>query len=365
MTDKVKNVVITITFLFVIIIIMLLNFIKKDEEISLSERRKLTQFPEFSFSKLIDGSFIDQFENYTMDQFIKREEFRKLKVIIEQKVLGKQDSNQIYKYNDSLIKQEYPLNEKSVLNLTKKINQIKDMYLNETNDIYYSIVPDKNYYTDENKYLKMDYSKIEQIMQENLKGMEYINIFDILELEDYYYTDTHWKQENLEKVLDKIANQMNFKDRIKTKFEVKEITNFKGVYAGQLPIDTKEDYIKVLTNNIIEEAKVYNYETNKETKIYDLEKIKAFDKYDIYLSGATPLLKIENPNAKTNKELVVLRDSFGSSIVPLFTEAYKTITVIDTRYISPSLLKEYVEFENKDVLFIYSTLVINSSSTLK
>ena len=149
MTDKVKNVVITITFLFVIIIIMLLNIIKKDEEISLSERRKLTTFPEISFSKLIDGSFANQFEKYTTDQFIKRDEFRKLKIIVEQKVLGKNDSNQIYMYNDMIIKQEYPLNEKSVLNLTKKINQIKDKYLNETNNIYYSIVPDKNYFTNE------------------------------------------------------------------------------------------------------------------------------------------------------------------------------------------------------------------------
>lgn len=365
MTDKVKNVVITITFLFVIIIIMIINIIKEDTEISLSERRKLTSFPEISFLKLIDGSFIDQFEKYTMDQFVKRDEFRKLKIIVEQKVLGKKDSNQIYMYNDMLIKQEYPLNEKSVLNLAKRINKIKETYLNETNNIYYSIVPDKNYYTDEKEYLKMDYSKMEQIMNKNLKDMKYINIFDCLKLEDYYYTDTHWKQENLQNVLYKIAKEMNFYDRLETKFKEKEIIDFKGVYAGQLLLETKEDTIKVLTNNIIEETKVYNYETNKETQIYDLEKISSNDKYDIYLSGATPLLKIENPNAKTDKELVVFRDSFGSSLIPLFTEAYKNIIVIDTRYIAASLLGEYVEFENKDVIFIYSTLVINNSTTLK
>lgn len=365
MTDKVKNVVTTITFLFVIIIIMIINIIKEDTEISLSERRKLTAFPEISFSKIIDGSFIEQFEKYTMDQFIKRDEFRKFKIIVEQNILGRKDNKQIYKYNDMLIKQEYPLNEKSVFNLAKKINQIKETYLNETNNIYYSIIPDKNYYTDENEYLKMDYSKMEQIMNENLKDMEYISIFDSLELEDYYYTDTHWRQENLGNVLDKISKEMHFYDRLETKFAEKEITKFKGVYAGQLLLDTKEDIIKVLTNNVINESKVYNYETNKETKIYDLEKINSNDKYDIYLSGATPLLKIENSNSKTDKELIVFRDSFGSSLVPLFTEAYKTVTIIDTRYISASLLKEYVEFENKDVLFIYSTLVINNSSTLK
>lgn len=365
MDEKVKNVVITVIFLFVIIIIMIINIIKKDTEISISERRKLVTFPKFSFSKLIDGSFINEFEKYSMDQFIKRDEFRKLKIIVEQKILGKKDSNQIYKYNDMLIKQEYPLNEKSVLNLSKKINEIKEKYLNETNNIYYSIIPDKSYFTDEDVYLKMDYSKMEQIMKQNLKEMEYINIFNALQLEDYYYTDTHWKQEKLLQVLDEISSKMKFKDRLKTNYKEKEITNFKGVYSGQFPIETKEDTIKVLTNNIIENAKVYNYETNKETQIYDLEKINSNDRYDIYLSGATPILKIENPNSKTDKQLLVFRDSFASSLIPLFTEAYKIITVVDTRYIAPKLLEQYVDFKNKDVLFIYSTLVINSSSTLK
>lgn len=365
MTDKTKNIAITIIFLFIIIIIMLLNIIKKDEEISLSERRKLTAFPQISITKLIDGSFINQFEKYTMDQFIKRDQFRKLKIIVDQKVLGKNDSNQLYLYNDMIIKQEYPLNEKSVLNITKNINKIKDKYLNESNNIYYSIIPDKNYYTDEKKYLKMDYSKMEKIMEQELKDIEYINIFDCVQLQDYYYTDTHWKQQNLQKVLNRIATKMNFKNRIKTKFEVKEITKFKGVYAGQLPLDTKEDTINILTNNIIENSKTYNYETNKETPIYNLEKINSNDKYDIYLSGATPLLKIENPEAKTQKELIVFRDSFGSSLIPLFTEAYKTITIIDTRYIATELLENYVEFEDKDILFIYSALIINNSSTIK
>ena len=89
------------------------------------------------------------------------------------------------------------------------------------------------------------------------------------------------------------------------------------------------------------------------------------DKYDIYLSGAVPILKIENPNGILNKELIVFRDSYGSSLVPLLVEEYQNVTVIDTRYVSPKILDKYVEFENKDILFIYSTLLINNSISLK
>lgn len=365
MTDKVKNIVVTITFLSVIIIVLIINTIKPDTKISITERRKLATFPNVSVSKIIDGTFTEQFEEYTMDQFIKRDELRQIKTLVELEFLGKKDINNLYVYNDMLIKQEYPLNEKSVLNVANKIKTIKQNYLDETNNIYYSIIPDKNYYVDDSDYLKIDYSRVEQILDQNLNGMRYINILDCLELEDYYYTDTHWKQENLGEVLEKIAVSMKFRDRLIHGFTQKDITRFNGVYSGQLQVKTKQDTITVLTNDIIEKARVYNYETKKETSVYDLDKIKSYDKYDIYLSGATPLLAIENENAKTQKDLIVFRDSYASSLIPLFIEAYPKITVIDTRYISTSLLGEYVDFKNKDVLFIYSILVINNSGTLK
>ena len=362
MSDKVKNIVMTISFLFVIVIILIANLLKEDTKLSLTERRRLQQFPKFSAEELFKGTFFEKFEKYTMDQFTQRETFRSLKASIELNVLKKQDSNNIYEYNKNLIEQIYPLNEKSVVNMTKKMNEINQKYLNETNKLYYTIVPDKSYFVDSN-HLKLDYQRLQDMMADNVKWAEYIYIFDCLDLSCYYTTDSHWKQERLQKVVNKIASNMNLK--IEGKYEEKKVTDFKGVYAGQFPIKIGSDEIRILTNEVIENSTVYNHETGKKTKIYDMSKINAPDKYDIYLSGATPLLTIENPKIKHNKELIVFRDSYGSSLVPLLIEGYHKITVIDTRYISPNILEEYVEFSNKDVLFIYSTLLINNSVSLK
>lgn len=297
-----------------------------------------------------------------MDNFYQRETFRKLKTSVELDVFKKQDVNKIYKYNDFLVEQIYPLDEKSVTNLTNKINYIKDSYLKETNKIYYSIIPDKNYYTD-NNHLKLDYDKMKQIMQNNLKDLQYIDIFQDLGLDSYYYTDSHWKQEKLQNVAKTIAQNMNF--NISENYNEQKITTFKGVYAGQLPINTKEDEIRILINNTIGYANVYNYETKEQGEIYNFKKLNGYDKYDIYLSGATPLIEISNSNNKENKTLIIFRDSYASSLAPLLTEGYSKITLVDTRYISPKILNEYVDFENADILFIYSTLVINNSRALK
>lgn len=297
-----------------------------------------------------------------MDNFYQREMFRKLKTSVELDIFKKQDVNKIYKYNDFLVEQIYPLDEKSVTNLTNKINYIKDSYLNETNKIYYSIIPDKNYYTD-NSHLKLDYDKMKQIMKNNLKDLQYIDVFQDLKLDSYYYTDSHWKQEKLQSVAKTIADNMNFS--ITQNYNEQKVATFKGVYAGQLPINTKEDEIKILVNDAITDANVYNYETKEQGGIYNFKKLSGYDKYDIYLSGATPLIEISNSNNKTNKTLVIFRDSYASSLAPLLMEGYSKITLVDTRYISPKILNEYVNFENADILFIYSTLVINSSMALK
>ena len=200
-------------------------------------------------------------------------------------------------------------------------------------------------------------------MENNLKWAEYINICDCLDLSCYYATDSHWKQEKLPKVANRIADKMNFK--LNAEYEEKKVVDFKGVYAGQFLKEIGSDEIYVLNNEIIENSKVYNYETNKITKVYDMEKVNARDKYYIYLSGATPLLTIENTKGNKNKELIVFRDSYGSSLVPLLIEEYCKITVIDTRYISPKILNQYVDFKNKEILFMYSTMLINNSKSLK
>ena len=364
MLDKTKNIVVTVTFGILLILFFLANILKKDTEISITERRKLANFPQITIKSVLDGSFSNKFEKYTTDQIIKREEFRKLKSSLELNLFRKKDNNKIYMYKNSLIKIEYPLNEKSVLNVANKINEIQENYLNNMK-CYYSIVPDKNYFNNSKEYITMDYKKLEEIMLKNVQNAEYINIFDCLALEDYYITDIHWKQETLQKVVNRISEKMNFKNILTNNYINEEITEFDGLYTGQLPIKTEKDKICTLTNETIENAKVYHYEDGKETRIYDLEKINSNDKYDIYLSGSTPLITITNENAKTDKELIVFRDSFASSLVPLFTEGYRKITLIDIRYIRSKDIEKYIEFKDQEVLFLYSTLILNNSSVLK
>ena len=121
----------------------------------------------------------------------------------------------------------------------------------------------------------------------------------------------------------------------------------------------------ILENDLLSACRVYNHETGAYGTVYDMAKLAGSDPYEVYLSGAQALLTIENPNATTQRKLIVFRDSFASSLVPLFIEDYKTVTMVDIRYVQSAMLEKFVPFHGQDVLFAYSTLLLNSSSTLK
>ena len=360
MNDKIKDIVVTIIFLFTIISLFLINVIKKDTDISIAERRRLATMPELTTKNLFDGTYFKKFDSYVTDQFVERDAFRKIKIDIELSTKG--EYNNLYLYDDYIIEEIFPLNSNSINNLTNKINYIKNTYLNDNSNIYYTIIPDKNYFVN-NGNLKLNYNKLQDMMKNNLSNINYINIFDKLTLDNYYKTDTHWKEEDLFNVANTIANQMNFD--ITNNNAVNTITTFKGSYAGRLSVTKDIDTIKTISNPSIDNSSVYNYETKKYTDIYDYTKINSLDKYDIYLSGAVPIIDIINNNASSDKELIVFRDSYGSSLIPLLIEGYKKITVIDIRYISSKILNKYIDFNDQDVLFMYSILTINNSFSIR
>lgn len=360
-----KNKAISIILIIFFLGLSVFSWLKPPTVYSQTERRTLAQFPEASASSIFSGNFMKGFETYSTEQFPLRDTFRAIKAYVNNKVFNMKDNNDVFLRSGHILKLEYPLNEESVSNATEKFKNVYDKYLAENNTkVYFSIVPDKNYYIDMGDYLTIDYDKLISQAVSETEFMEYIDISMLLDSECYYRTDTHWRQEYILPVAQKIAQSMGVE--LKAEYEEKSVDNdFYGVYYGQYALDFKADKIVYLTNDTLENVTVYDYENQKEIPVYDMEKAVGRDPYEMFLSGSLPLITIENENATTDKELVIFRDSFGSSLAPLFVEGYKKITVVDIRYIHPNMLGNYIEFSNQDVLFIYSTSILNKSETIK
>lgn len=373
-----KNNLIIILFSSLIFIVCASFFIVPDKDVSATERRPLAIKPEFTAKAVFSGEYFAELETYLLDQFPMRESYRTLNAWVRTRLMRQSDVNGLWIENGSIFKQNEPLNEKQIGYGTTLMNKVKDTYFKQ-NNVYYSVIPDKNYFIDFAYRPKFDYDGLKEILNRDLTDMKYIDIMEVLDIEDYYKTDTHWSQDKIFEVVEKLGTEMGVKEFLtpKEEYQMHSMAPFYGVYWGQAALTATPDILNYMTSEYTENASVYGIdpgilkshfgvESTLSDKVYDQEKFYGIDGYDIYLSGAQPVVIMECDNAKTDKELIIFRDSFGSSISPLFTGAYKKITLIDLRYIPSSFLGEYVDMSPEaDVLFLYSTDMLNSSMLMK
>lgn len=367
MKNKVQVIIFTVVFFG----LSLAAWITPDQEYSEAERRLLAKMPQISMESILDGSFKDGFEKYVTDQFPLRDRFRTAKALIEYNIFGKKDNNNLYQADGHVVQILWPYNQDSVTNATDKFGAIYDNLIagTESEDrVYVSVIPDKGYFTAEkNGYPGIDYDKMFTQIKEEMDYAKYIDITGALDISDYYTTDLHWRQERILPVARVIGKAMDLKyageeEQFKS---VEGLSQFSGVYYGQSALPLQAESLNYLTNDTLENAVTFNYETNKENKVYDVDGLNGRDPYDVFLSGATPLITVTNPDAENDRELIIFRDSFGSSLAPLLLADYSKITLVDIRYIQSGFLGQFLEFDGQDVLFIYGTTILNDSSLLK
>lgn len=360
-----KDNILIISFLTILFGFFVASVLLEDRDISLSERRKLASFPEIKTGSQWNEDYFQELDQYLIDQFPLRDEFRKMKAYTQAYLFNKKDNDGVFQQNGYIFELDQTLKESNLTYFSEKLTELKEKYLDDTNAIYYSIIPDKIYYLQDSIYPKLDYDKLITTLKEKLpQEFNYIDLFSQLELDFYYKTDIHWRQEKIGAIAKYLVESMhhNYYDSPKTSVFYRD---FHGSLYSKLGLDISTEELIYLTNPTLEKITMWNYEQQSFEKLYQTEKSNDVDPYDVFLSGATPLLSIENPMSQTDRNLIIFRDSFTSSLTPLLVESYNKVTLIDLRYIATDLLEDKVDFKNSDILFLYSVPVINNSRILK
>lgn len=338
-------------------------------EYSESERRLLAKFPEMTWENIASGKFASGFEEYATDAFPMRDLWRSIKAYTRLGLFAQKDNNDLFLRDDHIGKLEYPMKPTMMDYAADLFTKVQQENFPDA-DVYFAMIPDKN---KDLADLKLDYDAFEKQMQEKLPFATPIHISDLLSADDYYNTDTHWRQDKITDVADRLAQAMG--TELPGNYEKQELDiDFYGVYAGQSAMNPKPDTITVLTNDIIDGYRVQILDANTgkltETPVYNMEKAEGKDAYELFLSGNQAMVKITNPANPEGKRLVIFRDSFGSSITPLLAQGYSEVVMLDLRYLGSAFVGQLaktgmINFHDADVLFIYSTLLLNNSTGMK
>lgn len=335
-------------------------FIDK-REFSENENRYLAKFPAFGLERIRSGEYMSGLESYLADHFPFRDFFMGMKTKAEMG-MGKKEINGIYIAEEGYLIEEYKKPEN-----TERIGRIWKDFAGELEEqeveLRLMLVPTAVYVYEEKL---PNYAPVRNQMETanilyEISGIEPIDCSGALlahrEEELYYRTDHHWttsgayiayrtycEEKGLEAVLlEDMAAQIATED-------------FRGtIYSKAGDYGRKGDTITIYTNPS-NSLRVEYADTGEVTNsLYNLEYAERKDKYSLFLNNLHSLIEITNETADSDRELVLVKDSYANSIVPFLAHHYKKIYVFDTRYYKQGVsdfIKEHGEVT--DILLLYN-----------
>lgn len=348
-------------FVVVLGVVLLVNFIKRDEKFSESENRVLAEKPELTWESVKSGKYMSEFESYVSDQFFMRNQWITLK-LYEDKLVGKKESNGVYlgKKGYLMEKPDTP-DWKGVEHNMNSITQLSERHSDIP--VYMCLVPnaahilkDKMPYGAPTRDQDKDIAKIQGFEGNRIRN---INVSAALKKhadEDIYYkTDHHWTSLGAYYGFQEIAEEMNL-ENIASDYNVYTVSgDFQGTLASKSGYHGSRDVVQVYEPKDIETeyTVLYTEEGKKTTSIYDSESLKKKDKYTVFFGGNHARIDISTTQ-KERKNLLLFKDSYANCMVQFLLPYYQNIVVIDPRYFYDSVDHIIESYSITDILFLYN-----------
>ena len=352
-----------VSFLLFLVILVFFNFIIKPRQFSESENRMLAQAPKFSIDRLFEGRFIKKYEKYKSDQFVFRDSWINIKSTIDE-ISGKKENNGVYLADDNYLIENF--NKPNDEYVNKNINAIND-FSKKHKDIksYIMIVPNAI------SIIKDKLPKFAPALNQKeytnkfknklISDIKFVDVFDTLNNHNneylYYRTDHHWTTLGAYYSYLEVCKSMNIKPNTKDKYYVQRVTNnFYGTLYSKSAFNVDEaDSIDVYIPKSSDDEVIVNYvkEKKKEGTLYNSNSLKKKDKYTVFLEGNHPIVKI-NTTSKSDKKLLLIKDSYANSFVQFLATHYSDIVMVDPRYYYDDIEKLVKSEGITDILYLYN-----------
>ena len=345
---KTMNLITAVIFCLFIGAFGVMHIILPDRTFSPTENRNLSSLPEFSWKELVDGSYTADLETYLSDQFPMRDDWMGLKARYEY-LIGKREFHNVYLCGDTLISKitDSSRAEQNLLNIEKLLNLTdKPVYLGlipSAAEIWKDKLPEGAPNYDQGAFLE----------QAKELGAIWVDISGVLaehaDEKIYYRTDHHWT--SLGAYYGYTALMQSAGLDVPQLGEGKTVADdFCGTLYSTSGIHWLEpDSIEYYVFD--ESVTVENGLTGEIGSLYVESKLEEKDKYSSFLGGNNPLYIIRNPNAATDKKILVVRDSYSDSMAPFLSQTYSEVHLMDLRYYRMSVA-QYAEMAGVDEIFI-------------
>ena len=357
----------------IIIIIMVAFAISPKAEKSISENRTLQQKPKMTMQSLLTGKYSKDYGKYLSDQFPARESMIKGKAKFDL-LLGRKELNGVYICKDGYLMEGFTEASPEVTDAKiKAINNfvsqnpklnVSMMLVPNKVEIYKNLLP-KNAPSDSQKaYL----DKVKEKVDKKVNFVNLITPFNRIKnaTQLYYKTDHHWTTDGAYKGYEEFSKSRDISPAQEKSFTKSLATDkFLGslYYKNGAQIGEPENIILYLKEKPYPLLVKYYDTKEKVTTLYDANKLKGKDKYEVFTGGNHSQIKIRT-NVKTNRKLLLIKDSYANAMLPFLINDFAEINVVDLRYYTGTMADILNNNEVTDVLILYNINTFNTDSSI-
>lgn len=362
-----------------------------------NENRALASWPVYSFTALKDGSYMSGIQTYLSDHFPLRDPFMTLKTKYEM-LTGREEINDIYLAKDGYYIEAYktPKQQKKIITQFQKLQDA--ITTDAKQNVRVMLVPTAiSTYNAKLPGSAPDRGVLRQVDTMNeiyaaLPNTQKVDVWSALQaaaaqeadnagnaqsMADaenvgsdttaatglYYHTDHHWTTHGAYIGYQAYCGTAGLSPIPEADFQKTCVTtDFHGTIFSKLHDSTVPGDTITLYENPANRLTVSYPDTGEVTDtLYNRDYLAQKDKYSMFLNNLHPLVEITNETADSDRQLVLIKDSYANSMVPFLVNHYQKIYVFDTRYYRfgpSSFINEHPEVT--DVLLLYNMNTIDT-----
>ncbi len=335
--------------------ILIWSLILPDLERSETENRTLSQWPDFSWEALKDGSYTKKVEEYFADQFPLRDKWTGLKAHSEH-AIGKTEYNGIYLADGDTLISEVKQPDQDLLD--KNLSYLDRLTANSTIPVTLGLIPSAaEIWKDKLPSGAPSWDQEAFLDRTNNLGIPTIDFHAALtehaDEKIFYRTDHHWTTLGAFYGANAVLEAFGKEPLNKEDFTPETASDsFYGTLYSQSGVhwmdpDTIEYWVKDEGLNIT------SWRTGHpvESALYDRTYLEKKDKYSSFLGGNQPLCVIKNEALKDAGKVLIVRDSYTDSLAPFLAQRFSEVHLMDFRQYRSSL-KQYAEENEVDNIVV-------------
>ena len=183
----------------------------------------------------------------------------------------------------------------------------------------------------------------------------------------YFKSDHHWTQRGAYYAYKAFVESVGLEAATHDDFDIKVLTES---YSGSMYEYTKSEKVKSFKDTVEafmskKELTMTVTDRSGQVTVYDKAILESSKSYSAFLAGDNPYTVINVPENPQDRNILVIKDSYGNAFVPFLVENYGNIMVVDTRYTTMNVKETFADYDLTDILFINNLEAANSPAWAK